>query len=60
MLLLRIRGESLKFASGQKEKESKIEMQSIKDIETLESQASKFASNSTILLDKRAELERIR
>ena len=60
MLLLRIRGESIKFASGQKKKESKTERQLIKDIETLESQESNFASNSTLLPDKRADLERIR
>ena len=60
MLLLRIRGETIKFATAQKKNFSKIENQLISDIETLEAQEPNCTANSTLLLDKKAELESIR
>ena len=59
-LLLRIRGETIKFATTQKKKSSKVEKQLISDIEFLEAQDPNYTANSTLLLDKRAELESIR
>ena len=59
-LLLRIRGETIKFATTQKKKSSKVEKQLISDIEFLEAQDPNYTANSTLLLDKRAELESIK
>ena len=60
MLLLRIRGETIKFATSQKKNSSKVEKQLISDIEFLEAQDPNYTVNFTLLLDKRAELESIR
>ena len=59
-LLLRIRGETIKFATTQKKKSSKVEKQLISYIEFREAQDPNYTANSTLLLDKRAELESIR
>ena len=60
MLLLRIRGETVKFVSREKKKTSKIENKLIDEIETLESQESMETVNSSLLQDKKSELETIR
>ena len=61
ILLLRIRGETIKFATTPPQKKSsKVEKQLISDIECLEAQDPNCTANSTLLLDKRAELESIR
>ena len=60
MLLLQIRGETIKFATAQKNKMSKVEKQLISDIEILEAQDPNCSINSTLLLDKKTELESIR
>ena len=57
MLLLRMRGETIKFATFLKKKEFKTEKELIKVIEQLE---SNFSQNLHLLSDKRAELESIR
>ena len=44
-LILRIRGETIKFASREKKKNSKIEDELIKDIETLERQNPEHTPN---------------
>ena len=59
-LLLQIRGETIKFATTQKKNSSKVEKQLISDIEFLEAQDPNYTVNSTLLLDKRAELESVR
>ena len=59
-LLLQIRGETIKFATAQKSKMSKVEKQLISDIELLEAQDPNCSINSTLLLDKKTELESIR
>ena len=59
-LLLRIRGETIKFATTQKRNSSKVEKQLISGIKFLEAQNPNYTVNSTLLLDKRAELESIR
>ena len=59
-LLLQIRGETIKFATAQKTKMSKVENQLISDIELLEAQDPNCSINSTLLLDKKTELESIR
>ena len=51
-LILRIRGETIKFASIQKKNLCKTEQQLIKDIETLESESLKTSHNPTLLNDK--------
>ena len=58
LLFLRIRGETIKFASTLKKKQRNIEMNLITDIQALESQANSV--NSELLLDKKAELEHLR
>ena len=55
-LFLRIRGETIKFASIKKKSACRLEKQLITDIETLEIKDP----NSTLLLDKKAELEKLR
>ena len=60
MLLLRIRGKTIKFATAQKKNLTKVENQLISDIEILEAQEPNSTANSTLILDKRAELESIR
>ena len=60
MLLLSIRGETIKFSTAQRKNLSKVENQLISDIETLEAQEPNCTANSALLLDKRAELESIR
>ena len=47
MLLLQIRGETIKFATAQKSKMSKVEKQLISDIEILEAQDPNCSINST-------------
>ena len=59
-LLLRIRGETIKFASVQKKNISQFEKQLLFDIEKLEAKDPFCTLNSTLLLDKKAELESIR
>ena len=60
VLLLRIRGETIKFTTELKRTNSKVEKQLIADIETLESQDPDSGLNSTLLQDKKAELKLIR
>ena len=60
MLLLRIRGETIKFASYEKKKKMHQESRLIKDIETLESSEILQASNMELLNDKRQELQKLR
>ena len=60
MLILRIRGETIKFASSQKKKLSKLESSLISDIEALESSVTLQASHLSLLEDKKMELQQIR
>ena len=58
LLFLRIRGETIKFASHEKQKNSRLENQLIKDIEYLEMRD--ITLSSQLLMDKKAELETLR
>ena len=58
MLYLRIRGETIKFASLLKKNNNRREQELIKDIEILESQNDSLDSSN--LLDKKQELESLR
>ena len=58
LLFLRIRGETIKFASYEKRKHNMTEQQLIKDIETLEK--SEMIQNPQLVMDKKAELETLR
>ena len=58
LLFLRIRGETIKFASHEKQKNNKVEQQLISDIETLE--MGGMIPNSQLFIDKKAELETFR
>ena len=60
VLLLRIRGETIKFASHLKKEVDKNEKQLLKDIETLESDNDLLTANLELLLDKKKELQVIR
>ena len=60
VLFLRLRGESIKFATFQKKLQNLKEKELINDIEYLESNETLIESNSTLLSDKKAELEDIR
>ena len=60
MLLLRIRGETIKFATFEKEKHVHLENTLIKDIETLEASEQLQSSNTELLHDKRQELMALR
>ena len=60
VLLLRIRGETIKFASHLKKENDKNEKQLLRDIETLESDNSLLTSNIQLLMDKKRELQKIR
>ena len=60
VLFLRLRGESIKFATFQKKLQNLKEKELISDIEYLESNETLIESNSTLLSDKKAELEDIR
>ena len=60
ILLFRIQGETIKFASEQKKIISHFKKQLIFDIETIEAKAPVCTLNSTLLLDKKTELESIR
>ena len=60
VLFLRLRGESIKFATFQKKLQNLKEKELINDIEYLESNETLIGSNSTLLSDKKAELEDIR
>ena len=60
VLVLRIRGESIKFATHEKQKRSKLESNLINDIKILESSETLHASNMDLLEDKKQELENIR
>ena len=55
VLLLRIRGETIKFASHLKKEIDKHEKQLLKDIETLESDNDLLTANLQLLLDKKKE-----
>ena len=57
-LLLRIRGETIKFATTEKRKAEAKEQQLIKDITTLEKSPSVFSTD--LLTDKKEELENLR
>ena len=57
-LLLRIRGETIRFSAFQKQ--SKAEKDLIKDIETLENMENLPTGSSDLLSDKRVELEDLR
>ena len=59
-LLLRIQGETIKFASVQKKNISQFEKQLLFYIENLEAKYPICTLNSILLLDKKAELESIR
>ena len=59
-LLLRVRGETVKFSSFQKTKESNLEKELIKDIETLEKIENPMAVHTDLLCDKKVELEDLR
>ena len=60
VLLLRIWGETIKFASHLKKEVDKNEKQLLKDIETLESDNDLLTANLQLLLDKKKELQVIR
>ena len=60
ILFLRIRGETIKFASILKKKRQNVEKHLIADIEALESVPQMNSINSDLLLDKKAELEHLR
>ena len=60
MLLLRIRGETIKFATFEKKKRVHLENTLIKDIETLEASEQLQSSNTELLHDKRQELMALR
>ena len=57
MVLLRIRGETIKFASIQKRKKSEQENRLVKEIANLE---SKLGHNLLIVEEKKVELEKLR
>ena len=57
VLLLRIRGETIKFASHFKKEINKNEKQLLRDIETLESDNSLLTSNIQLLMDKKGIAE---
>ena len=59
-LLLRVRGETVKFSSFQKTKESNLEKKLIKDIETLEKIENLMIVHTDLLCDKKVELEDLR
>ena len=59
-LILRIRGETIKFSTMQKKALSTTEKQLIEDIETLEHESTGTSHNQTLLSDKKAELENLR
>ena len=58
VLFLRIRGETIKFASHEKQKNNMAEKQLINDIETLEK--SETIHNPQLIMDKKVELEALR
>ena len=58
LLFLRIRWETIKFASYEKRKNNVTEQKLIKDIETLEK--SKMIQNPQLVMDKKAKLEILR
>ena len=60
VLLLRIRGESIKFSTFIKKKNNSKEMELIKDIEYLEQHNDVTKSHGNLLSDKKAELEHLR
>ena len=60
VILLRILGESIKFASYERKKQMYQENSLIKDIETLESNENLQASNAELLQDKKQELQKLR
>ena len=60
MLVLRIRGETVKFATHEKQNRQKLEATLIKDIEFLESSETMGSSSMDLLEDKKQELENIR
>ena len=60
LLLLKIRGESIKFSSILKRKTDKREKELIADINLLEEDANLQNSNMQLLTDKREELENLR
>ena len=57
-LLLRIRGETIKFATNEKKRMEAKEQQLVKDIETIEESISGFSTD--LLSDKKSELENLR
>ena len=59
-LFMRIRGETIKFASNCKRKRLNNEKNLITDIENLESSVELTASKLELLQDKKVELERLR
>ena len=60
MVILRIRGESIKFSSFLKKERNKTENQLINDIEQLEQLSLDNNAYLDLLSDKKAELEKIR
>ena len=60
MLLLRIRGETIKFATFEKKKRVHLANTLIKDIETLEASEPLQSSNTELLHDKRHKLMALR
>ena len=58
MVLLRIRGETIKFASFQKRKKSEQENRLVKEIANLESKLGH--DNLVIMEEKKVELEKLR
>ena len=59
-LLLRVRGETIKFSSNRKKKQDKLEKDLLKDIESLENNENTFTESSDLLEDKKSELEDLR
>ena len=59
-LLLRTRGETIRYSAFQKQKQSQVENKLLKDIETLENMENLSMAHSDLLNDKRVELEDLR
>ena len=57
MLLLCIRGEIIRYSAFQKQKQSQVEKNLLKDIETLENMKNLSTGHSDLLNDKKIELE---
>ena len=60
MLFLRIRGNTIKYASSLKKHNKTKEDQLLKDIAYLESQLDSSSHNYQLLMDKQLELEKLR